>query len=306
MRAHRFISAITATVVWAAAIPVIAFAAEPPQRLTLESEFIGPGAEISVLLPGAYTTEPEARFRVLYVLPVEPKDGRRFGDPLAVIQALGLHDKHRLICVVPAFETWPWYGDHATDKQVRHDSHMVRAVIPFVDSRFRTLAKPDGRLLLGFSKSGLGAISLLLRHGDVFGFAASWDAPLMFTDQQFGIWETAEHFGTPDNMASQMPSTLLRRHAADFQDRPRLVITGKNLFGTFSAPDFPYKGPSQTEAFHALADELGVRHAYDADIAAPHVWHQKWVAPLVEMLMGIAASPELEPPPAQPPGSAVK
>ena len=293
----RVLFTITATILSSGTLAAIAAAAEPPQRLPLESEFIGPGAHVSVLLPEAYAAEPEARFRVLYVLPVEPGDERRFGDPLAVIQALGLHDTHRLICIVPEFDTTPWYGDHATDKRVRHDSHMVRAAVPFVESRFRTLAKPDGRLLLGFSKSGSGAISLLLRHGDVFGFAASWDAPLMLTDRQFGIWKTDEHFGTPDTMASQMPAALLRRHAAAFQDRPRLVITGKNKFGTFSDRKFPYEGPSHTEAFHALADELGVSHVYDADITAPHSWHKKWVAPLVGMLMKMSSSADLQPPP---------
>ena len=303
MHIHRLLPAITATLIWATAIPVTAAEAEPPQRLPLESEFVGPDAHVSVLLPEAYTTEPEARFRVLYVLPVEPNDGRRFGDPLAVIQALGLHDKHRLICVEPAFDTWPWYGDHATNKQVRHDSHMVHAMIPFIEGQFRTLAKPEGRLLLGFSKSGLGAVSMLLRHGDVFGFAASWDAPLMFTDQQFGIWKTDEHFGTPDSMASQMPTALLRKHAAAFQDRPRLVITGKNKFGTFSDRRFPYDGPSHTEAFHALADELGVPHVYNAEMAANHSWHKKWVGPLVDMLMKLASNPEVETPANPSPGS---
>lgn len=288
------------------AVALSAPADESLRRLPLKSEFVGPDAHVSVLLPEAYATELEARFRVLYVLPVEPGYGGEYGDPLAVIQSLGLHDKHRLICVVPAFDTMPWYGDHATEKRVRHDSHMVRAVIPFVDHRFRTIATAEGRLLLGFSKSGLGAVSLQLRHADVFGFAASWDAPLMLTGRQFGIWKTDEQFGTPDNMDSQMPSPLLRRHAPAFQDRPRLVITGKNKFGTLSDRKFPYDGPSHTEAFHTLADELGVPHAYDADIAAPHAWHEKWVAPVVTMLMKVASSSQPNKPCPPPPGTDVE
>ena len=297
MPAHRFlqwIPAVTVTLIMVTGVAVHTAADEAPHRLPLESEFVGRDAHVAVLLPQAYAREPEARFRVLYVLPVEPGVERRYGDPLAVIKSLGLHDKHRLICVVPEFDTMPWYGDHATDKQVRHDSHMVRAVIPFVDGRFRTLAEPDGRLLVGFSKSGLGAVSLLLRHRDLFGFAASWDAPLMLIDRQFGAWKTDEHFGTPDNMAAQMPSALIRRHAAALRGRPRLVITGKNLFGTSSDRKFAYDGPSHTEAFHSLADDLGVPHAYNADIAAPHAWHEKWVAPVVDMLMQISSGPGSE------------
>ena len=53
-------------------------------------------------------------------------------------------------------------------------------------------------------------------------------------------------------------------------------------------------------------DEVGVRHAYDADIAEPDVWHKKWLAPLVGMLMKVAMSSELGPPPNPSPESEVK
>jgi hypothetical protein len=52
----------------------------------------------------------------------------------------------------------------------------------------------------------------------------------------------------------------------------------------------------------AEVDEVGVRHAYDADIAEPHAWHKKWLAPLVGMLMKVATSSELGPPPDPSPG----
>ena len=58
---------------------------------------------------------------------------------------------------------------------------------------------PAGRLLLGFSKSGWGAFSLLLRHPDVFGRAAAWDAPLMMNKP--GPYGSGDIFGTPENFA---------------------------------------------------------------------------------------------------------
>jgi len=47
----------------------------------------------------------------------------------------------------------------------------------------------------------------------------------------------------------------------------------------------------------AEADGPGVRHAYNSDIAEPDVWHKKWLAPLVGMLMKVATSSELDPAP---------
>lgn len=51
---------------------------------------------------------------------------------------------------------------------------------------------------------GRAAVSLPLRHGDTFGAAASWDAPLMFTEKQFGIWKTDKQYGTPAAMAAHL------------------------------------------------------------------------------------------------------
>lgn len=37
--------------------------------------------------------------------------------------------------------------------------------------------RPRAELLIGFSKSGIGAQDLILRHPDLFTLAASWDFP---------------------------------------------------------------------------------------------------------------------------------
>ena len=127
-------------------------------------------------------------------------------------------------------------------------------------------------------------MTLLLRNRDMFAAAASWDAPLMFTEKQFGIWDTDVHYGTRAAMAEQLPTALLRRHAAEFRDGSRLVIAGSNLFGSFTDKRFPYDGPPHTEAFHRLADELGVKHVYEPNIRAGHSWNKDWVKPVVERL----------------------
>ena len=258
-------------------------------RHRIESPYLSGTNLVEVLLPDTYANDDTTRFRVLYVLPVEPGEQRRWGDGLKVIRELGLHNRHRLICVAPTFDTTPWYGNHATDPKTRHEDHLMKVVLPLVESHYRTAEGPDGRLLLGFSKSGWGAVSIMLRHGDMFGAAASWDAPLMFTEKQFGIWETGRNFGTPETMATYLPTALLRQHAGEFQDKPRLVITGKASFGTNGDPRFPYDGPSHTEAFHELADSLSVKHAFRADIKATHSWNKDWVEPVVGILVVLGA-----------------
>ncbi|HEY3787861.1 MAG TPA: alpha/beta hydrolase-fold protein [Urbifossiella sp.] len=55
----------------------------------------------------------------------------------------------------------------------------MKVFVPFIDKTYPVRAEAGGRLLLGFSKSGWGAYSLRMRHPDLFGKAAAWDAPLI-------------------------------------------------------------------------------------------------------------------------------
>src|SRR5262245_3682456 len=162
---------------------------------TVECKHQDKPTTIRVLLPAGL--EKDRRYPVLYVLPVEAGDGTRYGDGLLEVKKLGLHDRHGLVCVQPTFARLPWYADHPTDKGIRQESYLLEVVVPFVEGKYPVLAKPEGRLLLGFSKSGWGAFSLLLRHPDVFGRAVAWDAPLDM--DKAGKFGSGDIFGDDEN-----------------------------------------------------------------------------------------------------------
>jgi hypothetical protein len=224
--------------------------------------------KIRVLLPSR--VEKGRSYPVLYVLPVEAGDGRQYGDGLEETRRLGLHDKYGLICVAPTFAQLPWYADHPTDPGIRQESYLLKVVLPFVEKTYPAKASADGRLLLGFSKSGWGAWSLLLRHPDVFGRAAAWDAPLMQEKpDQFGMGPI---FGTQENFARYQLTALLRQRAGDLRDRTRLVLPGAANFRR------------QHLALHALLQELKVPHAWRDGPARKHHWESGWVAEAVELL----------------------
>lgn len=251
------------------------------QTVTIATSRLSKPAPVEVLLPG--DVERDERCRVLYVLPVETgaPARREYGDALAVIRDLGLHNRLRLICVAPSFDTVPWYGNHASDPHLRHEDYLTQDVVPMIDRLFPTTGRAAERLLLGFSKSGWGAMNLIFRHPDLFGYAASWDAPLMLGPEMFGAWGTAAHFGTRENFAAHLPAQSAREHAAPFRERCRLVHAGKAYFGTRGDGAHPYTGPSHLEAFHDLLDALGIRHTYLPDVKAAHSWNAVWVEPVV-------------------------
>ena len=98
---------------------------------TVRSPYQAGTTKVRVLLPDAF--DKSQRYRVLYVLPVEALDGRRWGSGLQTIRKAGLHNRHKLICVAPTFSHLPWYADHPSDPMIRQESYLTRVVLPLVE-----------------------------------------------------------------------------------------------------------------------------------------------------------------------------
>ena len=236
---------------------------------TVRSEYQSGATQIKVLLPDRL--EEGRRYLVLYVLPVEAGDGTRWGDGLAEVKKHDLHNRHGLICVLPTFSHLPWYADHPTAPGIRQESHFLRVVVPEVERRYPAIAEPEGRLLLGFSKSGWGAFSLLLRNPQIFGKAAAWDAPLAEDrPARFGMGPI---FGTQENFERYRISALLAKQDDALGGKPRLVLTGYDNFRSHHA---------QT---HEQLLALGVPHVYRDGPQRDHQWHSGWLPEAVGLLM---------------------
>jgi hypothetical protein len=211
------------------------------------------------------------RLPVVYVLPVEEGNKHAFGDGIVEAQSLDLHNKYPAIFVAPSFSQTPWFCDHDSDPLCRQESHFLKVVVPAVERLYPVIPEPRGRLLLGFSKSGCGACSLLLRHPDIFGRAAAWDAPLMMN--QLGIALSKTIFGTDDNFNAYRISDLLRVRAKELGNGPRLIVTGWAKF----KPD--------VDQAHELCSMVGIPHVYRDGPRRKHEWNSGWFAEAVELLL---------------------
>jgi S-formylglutathione hydrolase FrmB len=242
----------------------------------VQSPFQEGTTQIKVLLPDA--REPDRRYPVIYVLPVEAKNESRYGDGLAEVKKHDLQNKHPAIFVAPTFSHLPWYADHPTDALIRQETYFLQVVVPFIERTYPVNAKPESRLLLGFSKSGWGAWSLLLRHPEVFGRAAAWDAPLMM--DRLGKYGTTPIFGTPANFEAYRLTDLLEAKRDSLGPQKRFILTG---YGNFR-PDH--------EQMHALLDKLEIPHDYRDGPQRKHDWHSGWVAETVELLVPRQKEPD--------------
>lgn len=237
---------------------------------------------VEVLLPAGF--DAAKAHRVLYVLPVvageEAKS--RWGDGLMELKKTGLADKHQLIAVTMTFDTLPWYVDHPTDKQIAQEKYL-REVIGRVEATYKTSGDKESRLLVGFSKSGWGAVSLLLRDPEFFGYAAAWDAPLALVEEDWQSFGIAQAAGTVENFSKFSPVNLAKSAGESLKKQKRLLITGEANFG--SDPRKKYGPDGHTKRYHALLEKEGVLHVFDDTLKTPHAWSGVWLGPAVERLV---------------------
>lgn len=243
------------------------YAVEGPEKkdgfdtYVITSDYQAAPCELHVLLPSDF--DSAKRYKVLYVLPAwaPSKDG------IVEARKLGLADKYDIICVGPEFAGMPWYADNPDNPRVRNESYLTDVVVPFVDKTYPTTAEAEGRVLVGFSKSGIGAVTLLLCHPEMFGRAGAWDAPLMEDRTR------PEYYGTQDDFTKNyyIPNLLVAAVDTLAGKPARIAITGNGWGGTAGA--------------HKLMESLGIPHYCDETLTGDHAWGSGWLAPLVEVLM---------------------
>ena len=82
-------------------------------------------------------------------------------------------DNLQIIIVCPDGGFSSWYFDSPIDTAVRYETHIIKEVIPFIDSKYRTIADKKGRAISGLSMGGHGALFLATNHVELFGAAGS-------------------------------------------------------------------------------------------------------------------------------------
>jgi enterochelin esterase-like enzyme len=242
----------------------------------VQSNYQSGTTTIRVLYPN--DLEPGKKYPVIYILPVETGLSTQYGDGLVEVKNRNLHNENSVVFVQPTFTDVPWYADHPTNKLIRQESYLLKVVVPFVDQKLPVQAKPGGRLLLGFSKSGWGAYSLLLRNPHTFGKAAAWDAPLAMQD--VGRYGNAPIFATQANFAQYRITNLLNAQAAVLKrGGARLILTGYSSFR------------SDMQQIDGQMTSLGIPHKFRDGPHRAHTWTSGWVPEAVELL--IAPEPQV-------------
>ena len=217
--------------------------------------------------------------RLLYVLPVSAgvtNQGSQFGDGLEELRLLDVANRFNLTLIAPSFAYEPWYGDNVTDPTLWMETFIVRELVPWGDTFLPAGTTPQ-RLLIGFSKSGNGALILIFRHPNVFSAAAAWDSPAQLND--VGAFSGLPlNFGTQANYNRYFLPTLVTAGAQKFTGSNRLWISGDQSSWT-----------ADMIQFHGQLTAAGIPHTWVAGGTRAHSWSSGWLNGAVTALDANAA-----------------
>ena len=98
-------------------------------------------------------------------------------------------DTYQMLIVCPDGGYDSWYLDSPVDSTVRYETHISKEVVQFVDYYYYTRQEPGGRAIAGLSMGGHGAMSLAIRHPEVFGAAGSMAGGLDLRPWKSNNWD---------------------------------------------------------------------------------------------------------------------
>jgi S-formylglutathione hydrolase FrmB len=142
-------------------------------ELTLRTPAVAGDTRVRVLLPAGYAAS-ERRYPVLYLLHGALNGEEAWteqGDAEAIAAGLPL------IVVMPDSGQGGGYADWfngGAGGPPEWERYHIDQLIPFVDARYRTVARRSGRAVAGLSMGGFGAMSYAARHPDLFVAAAAF------------------------------------------------------------------------------------------------------------------------------------
>ena len=206
------------------------------------------------------------RHNFLFLLPVEESLKSIYGDGLHILQSLDVQNEYNVTIIEPSFGIESWYADNPNDSNIRHETFMTMELIPWVRATLEITGN-EQNWLLGFSKSGIEAQALLLRHPDLFDLAASWDFPADMSAHDEYSPDSAACYSTDANFQTNY------RLTSQFVDARRTPFLQDCRIWIGQGPVFA-NGFSKYESILTAA---GVRYAAGAKLDGPHRGDGGWL-----------------------------
>ena len=137
---------------------------------TMPSKILNEDREYSVYLPKSYSTNPEKKYPVLYLLhggggshPDWPKLANLEGVANQVIDA---NEACEMIIVCP--EAGKTFMNYFNNPDWRYEDYFFEEMIPYIESTYRVIGDKEHRAIAGLSMGGQGTVVYASHHPDLF------------------------------------------------------------------------------------------------------------------------------------------
>ncbi|HSU61617.1 MAG TPA: alpha/beta hydrolase-fold protein [Bryobacteraceae bacterium] len=240
------------------------------------SKVTGTWRDALVYTPPAYDTQPNERYPVLYLQHGGGEDESgwtRQGKANFILDNLIASGKAKPMIIVMANGYARRAGQPAPDlagkpfgspemRKAMQDmmsafeDDMTQALIPFIDSTFRTVADRDHRAMAGLSMGGMQTFHVTFDHLELFSYIGGFSG----AGNVFAMGNGKPDTKTAFNGAMADP--------AAFAQRVHLLWIG---VGT----DEPRRMKQGIEQLHASLDEAKIQHVFYESPGTSHEW-QTW------------------------------
>lgn len=164
-----------------------------------------------------------------------------------------------------------------------YEDHIVRDVVGFVDTAFRTVADAGARAIAGLSMGGYGALMLTLRHPDMFSVACSHSAVTTFLHPPHSARADIRIIAGNLPQNGRYDLFKLSRYVVKSRRRPALRMDCGRDDDLIRA----------NRAFHTRLKKIGYAHEYRENSGA-HNW-EYWDLHIRESIAFILANLRLNP-----------
>lgn len=202
----------------------------------LEGNLLGDSADRSVIvyLPPSYDTAPTKHYPVVYLLHPYLRhntvwtdgcyQGFRVKDVLDSLITAGIV-REMIIAMPDAYNLYQ--GSFYTNSPVtgHWEDFITRDLVAYIDSTYRTFQNAASRGIAGHSMGGYGALTLGMRHPEVYraiyGMSAALGRNFDLAQQDSASWAiTLNLKGMQDFLAAGVPSQVTIAGAAAFSPNP--------------------------------------------------------------------------------------
>lgn len=143
---------------------------------------------------------------------------------------------------------------------------IIKNLVPYIDSHYRTVANSSGRGLEGWSMGGFGAIRLAFKYPELFGFTSSVAGALIDFQDEHNRQYLVNTFGPSTGAGSERSIDYFNAVHPKYYARKNVDLIKNNVKIRLIVGDqdwlYNNNGKLITNIFSHYLDSLGIKHEY--------------------------------------------